>query len=291
MTATRRNSGTGDDLDEREVDLARWRRALVALWWIPLAGLLIGAVVGVLFSFRGGTTYKATSLISLGQPTSPGGALVNGFGTNPRAVSQIVSSAAAQAQAANRADMRPSALRGHVSVAQVGTVTGAGATRATPLISLTVTGSKPLNTAAAANALAKIVVEQTTASYVGVKIRTFRATLKSVNSQLESINRRLSTLTAATRAAKNLSPLDQLVIVSQEDNAEARLGNLIAQQEALQQQLAFATQVESAKVIVPARAVKASAHSRRSSLLVGALIGLILGAIVAIVVDRRVTPA
>ena len=59
-------------------------------------------------------------------------------------------------------------------------------------------------------------------------------------------------LTAATKAAKNLNPFDQLVIVSQEDNAEARLGNLIAQQETLQQQLAFATQVESAKIIVPA---------------------------------------
>jgi|tagenome__1003787_1003787.scaffolds.fasta_scaffold20752150_2 uncharacterized protein involved in exopolysaccharide biosynthesis len=291
MTVTRRNARAADDLDEREVDLARWRTALVALWWIPVAGLVIGAIVGVLFSFRGGTTYKATALISLGQPTSPGGALVNGFGTNPRAVSQIVSSAAAQAQAANRADMRPSALRGHVSVAQVGTVTGAGAARATPLISLTVTGSKPLNTAAAANVLAGVVVAKTTASYVGVKIRTFRATLANVNSQLESLNRRLSVLTAATKSAKNLNPLDQLVIVSQEDNAEARLGNLIAQQEALQQQLAFATQVESAKVIVPARPVKASAHSRRSSLLVGALIGLILGAIVAIAVDRRVTPA
>ena len=80
------------------------------------------------------------------------------------------------------------------------------------------------------------------------------------------------------------------MIVSQEDNAEARLGNLIAQQETLQQQLAFATQVESAKIIVPARAVKASAHSRRSSLLVGALIGLILGAIVAIIVDARSAP-
>ena len=43
------------------------------------------------------------------------------------------------------------------------------------------------------------------------------------------------------------------MIVGQEDNAEARLGNLIAQQETLQQQLAFATQVESAKIIVPAR--------------------------------------
>src|SRR5205807_8037163 len=120
------------------------------------------AIVGVLYSFRGGTTYKASALISLGQPTSPGGALVNGFGTNPRAVSQIVSSAAAQEQAANRADMRPAALRGHVSVAQVGTATGAGATRAAPLISLTVTGKRPSTVAAAANALADIVVADPT---------------------------------------------------------------------------------------------------------------------------------
>src|SRR5437764_3895384 len=134
------------DLDaEREVDLARWRRALVALWWLPVAGLVAGAILGVLFSFRGGNNYKAAALISLGQPTSPGGALVNGFGTNPRAVSQIVTSAAAQAQAAARADLRPAALRGHVSVKQVGTATGAGATRSNPLIALTVTGGHPRN--------------------------------------------------------------------------------------------------------------------------------------------------
>src|SRR6476661_5456301 len=286
MTAPRH-----DSLDEREVDLGRWRRAVVTLWWIPVVGLVLGAIIGALYSLRGTSTFKAASLISLGQPVSPGGVVISSFGTNPRAVSQIVSSAAAQAQAERDAGMRSGALRGHVSVAQVGTATGAGAARATPLISLTVQGSKPLNTTAAANALADIVVAKTTAAYVGVKIRTFRATLKSVNSQLDSINRRLAVLTAATKAARNLNPLDQLVIVSQEDNAEARLGNLIAQQETLQQQLAFATQVESAKIIIPARAVKASAHSRRSSLLVGALIGLILGAIVAIVVDARSKPA
>jgi capsular polysaccharide biosynthesis protein len=276
-----------DDFAEREVDLARWRRAVVALWWIPVGGLVLGAILGVLYSLGGGTNYKATALISLGQPTSPGGALVNGFGTNPRAVSQIVSSADAQAQAADRADMRPAALRGHVSVAQVGSATGAGAARSTPLISLTVNGTRPSTTSAAANALADIVIKDTTAAYVGVKIRTFRTTLESVNTQLKSVNARLSILTAATKAAKNLDPLQQLLIVSQEDNAEARLGNLIAQQETLQQQLAFATQVESAKVITAARSVKASAHSRNSSLLVGALIGLILGAIAAIVVDAR----
>jgi len=275
---------------EREVDLARWRRAVVALWWLPVAGLVLGAILGVLYSFRGGTNYKATALISLGQPTSPGGVLVNGFGTNPRAISLIASSAAAQEQAAGRADMRASALRGHVSVAQVGTVTGAGAARATPLIALTVTGSHRVTTAAAANALAKIVVGQTTASYVGVKIRTFQATLSHVNEQIASVNKRLAIITASEKAAKNLDPFQQLVIVSQEDNAETRLGNLIAQQETLQQQLAFATQVESARIVEPARSLKAAAHSRRSSLLIGALIGLILGAIAAIVVDTRARP-
>jgi hypothetical protein len=272
---------------EREVDLARWRRAVVALWWLPVAGLIVGAIIGVLYSFRGGTNYKATALISLGQPTSPGGVLVNGFGTNPRAISLIVSSAAAQEQAAGRADMHASALRGHVSVAQVGTVTGAGAARATPLIALTVTGSHRVTTAAAANALAKIVVGQTTASYVGVKIRTFQSTLDNVTRQIGSINNRLAIITLSEKAAKNLDPFQQLVIVSQEDNAETRLGNLIAQQETLQQQLAFAKEVESAKVVVPARSVQASAHSRNTSLLVGALIGLILGTVAAIVGEGR----
>lgn len=283
MTSPRQPS----ELDaEREVDLGRWRSAVVRLWWLPLVGLVVGAIVGVLVSLGGGSNYQATALISLGQPTSPGGALVNSFGTNPRAVSQIVTSASAQAAAADRADMRPGALRGHVSIAQVGTATGAGA-RATPLISLTVTGTHSSTVAAAANALAGIVVAKTTASYVGLKIRTFQVTLKNVTGQIGSVNRRIAVIGAAENAAKHLDPLQQLVVVSQEDNAETRLGNLIAQQETLQQQLAFAKEVESAQVITAAKSVKASAHSRGTSAVIGALIGLILGAIAAIVADGR----
>jgi hypothetical protein len=272
---------------EREVDLGRWRRAVVALWWLPVVGLILGAIAGVLYSFRGGTQYSATALVSLGQPVSPGGAVVNSFGQNPRAISEITSSAGAQAQAAHQADMRAGALRGNVSVAQVGTATGAGASRATPLISITVTGKHSLNTAAAAQALANIVVAKTTKPYVAVKIRTYKKTLQSVDTQLGVIQRELTTVAAALKAAQKLDPLQQLVIVSQEDNAEARQGNLIAQQEALQQQLAFSENVESAKVVVGAKSVKTSAHSRTTSAVVGAIIGLILGAILAIVLDAR----
>jgi uncharacterized protein involved in exopolysaccharide biosynthesis len=280
---------TPTELDaEREVDLARWRRAVVALWWLPVAGLVLGAIIGAIYSTRGGTNYKATALISLGQPTSPGGALVPSYGTNPRAVSQIVGGAKFQEQAANAADMRPSALRGHISVGTVGSA-GAGAARTQPLITLTVTGTHGKNVAAAANKLADLVVRHTTASYVQEKIRTFNTTLKNVNLQLASITADLKVYKAALAAAtaKHLDPIQQLVIVGQENNAETRQGNLIAQSETLQQQLVFAQQVESAKVVEEAAATKASAHSRSTSLVVGALIGLLLGAIVAIAGEGR----
>jgi uncharacterized protein involved in exopolysaccharide biosynthesis len=273
---------------EREVDLARWRRAVVALWWLPVAGLVLGAIVGVLYSFRGGTNYKATALISLGQPTSPGGALVPSYGTNPRAVSQIVSGAKFQEEAANYADMRPAALRGHVSVGTIGSA-GAGAARTQPLISLTVTGTHGKNVALAANKLADIVVKQTTAAYVETKISTFEATLANVTRQINGITSDLEVFKAALAEARRqkLDPLQLLVIVGQEDNAVTRQGNLIAQLETLQQQLVFAKQVESAKIVEPAAAVKAAAHTKSTSLVIGALIGLILGAIVAIAGENR----
>jgi uncharacterized protein involved in exopolysaccharide biosynthesis len=271
---------------EREVDLGRWRRAVVRLWWLPVGGLVLGAIVGYLYSFHGGTNYKATALISLGQPTSPGGALVPSYGTNPRAVSEIVSAASVQAQAAAKADMTPAGVRGHVSVGTVGSA-GAGATRTQPLISLTVTGVHPKNVAAAANVLADVVVQRTTARYVDEKIKTFQTTLDNVTKQLDGITQQLVVINAALKAAKHLDPLQQLVIVGQQNNAETRQGNLIAQQETLQQQLVFAQQVEAARVVVEAAAVKASAHSKKSSLAIGAIIGLILGAIVAIVAEPR----
>src|SRR6478672_13298410 len=187
MTAPRH-----DSLDEREVDLGRWRRAVVTMWWIPVVGLVLGALIGGLYSLRGGTAYKAASLISLGAPVSPGGVLISSFGTNPRAVSQIVSSASAQAAAERAAGLGSGALRGKVSVAQVGTATGAGATRAAPLISLTVQGAQAKKTQAAANALAARVVALTTAPYVGTKIRTYSQVLDTTNSQLASISVRLA---------------------------------------------------------------------------------------------------
>jgi uncharacterized protein involved in exopolysaccharide biosynthesis len=281
-------TATSPDLNaEREVDLARWRRAVVRLWWLPVAGVVVGAIFGGLYSLSGGTDYKASALISLGQPVSPGGSLVNGFYSNPRAIALITDSASAQSDAEGKAGLSSGALRGKVSVAEVGAATGNGATRATPLISLTVTGANPAKTQDAANALAAVVVKRTTAPYVGTKIATYNLVLRTTRTQLESINARIAAVDKAIKQG-NLQPLDKLVLVTQLDTSLQRQGNLLNQLSGVQTDLAFSQNVESAKVITAAKSEKSSAHSRKASILIGALIGLIVGAIVAVVGDTRI---
>ena len=268
---------------EREVDLARWRRAVVAWWWLPVAGLLVGGLLGAILSLGGSQTYTARALLSLGQPFSPSGAPVNGLITNPRTVGEIIRSESAMKAAAARAGVSPGSLRGHVSTASI---TSDVRANAQPLITVEVTGSKPRRVEEAANALTAIVIDRISGDYVQQRITSFGRQLRTLNTQVKSVNRRIAALNASLRDKKR-SEIDQLVLVNLLDNAEARLGGLLQAQSLAQQQLALAENIEKPRVIAPAAAAKSSARSRRNSILVGALIGLILGAVAAIVRRAR----
>jgi hypothetical protein len=78
--------------------------------------------------------------------------------------------------------------------------------------------------------------------------------------------------------------------------ADARRSALQEDLDEARQLLNLAENVESSRVVEPAAASKTTARSSRSSLLIGALIGLIVGAIAALVIDpiaarRRGAPA
>lgn len=273
---------TADVDAEQEVDLGRYASALAARWWLVLGGLVAGVAVGALLALGSGSVWKAQALISLGQPFSPtGSAPVASFATNPRAVSEIIRSESAIKQAAHASGMRVGNLRGHVSSGQVGAGTGSAAARTVTLMQLTVQGPKPVKVEDAANALAQIVVDRTTKPYVGTKIASLEIQLKSLSDRIAS---QTLSVNAAAAAAKdrNLAPLDRLAIVTQLNGAVQLLGTLQDQKSTAQQQLALAQNVESATVVSKAAAVKSSARSRRTSMLVGGLIGLILGALAAI---------
>jgi uncharacterized protein involved in exopolysaccharide biosynthesis len=270
---------------EQEVDFRRYGSLLARRWWLPAAGLVAGVIVGALLSLAGGSVWTASALISLGQPFSPtGSAPVTSFATNPRAVSEIIRSESALKEAAKAAGMHVGALRGNVSSGQVGLGAGAAARAAVPLIELTVQGQKPAKVEKAAAVLAQTVVDRTTTPYVGTKIRALTALVAS-------LDHRIATQTTAVNALQaqasnhGLPPLDRLAIVTQLNGAAQLLGQLQEQQSTAKQQLALAQTVESATVVEQPSAVKTAARSRRTSMVVAGLIGLILGALAALAWD------
>ena len=105
------------DLDaEQEVDLGRYWNAIVARWWLPLAGLLVGALIGYLVSLGGGQVWKASSTVYLGASYSVvGGILLQGPQANPSTVGTIARSEDSIERAAAKAGMRAGDLRGKVS--------------------------------------------------------------------------------------------------------------------------------------------------------------------------------
>ena len=273
---------------EREVDLARWRRAVVRLWWLPVGGLVLGAIVGGLYSLRGGTDYKASALISLGQPVSPGGALVNGFYSNPRAIALITSSASAQSGAEAKAGLASGALRGHVSVAQVGSTTGAGATRSCAADLADRSGRQPGEDRRRRQRARDGRRETHDGAVRGHEDRD----LPHRPADDEAAARLDQRPDHRRRRGDQEGPArpDQQARDRRRSSTRRCSGRATCSTSCRRrrQQLAFSQNVESAKVITDARSVKSSAHSRSSSILIGALIGLLLGGIAAVIGDSRI---
>ncbi len=174
VSEVRRRDGV--DLDaEREVDLrSAWTR-ISDRWWLPLGGLVLGAILGVLVAVGSGDVYRAEALLYLGQPFTPaGGGQLQSLQTNPKTVSEIVRSEAAIRVAANAADMQPGALRGNVTstaVVQPGQV----ARNFTPLVEVEVRGPTKVKAEKAANSFANTVT-QAVVPYITQKMTPARAT-------------------------------------------------------------------------------------------------------------------
>jgi uncharacterized protein involved in exopolysaccharide biosynthesis len=274
------------DLDaEQEVDLRSVWDRIAARWWLPVLGLVLGLVAGYLLALGGGKVYEAETLVAMGQPFSPnGGAPVQSFLTNQRAVAEIIRSESALRKAANAADLPVRALRGKVSSAVVG-ASGPGARpTGAPLVTIRVIAAQPRRAERAADALAAEVITRTSAQYVDTKITAFNEQLESIQEQLNTLVPRITQLERSVNEP-GLAALDKLVLLSALDNAQARRGQLLDLQSDVQQQLALAQNVEKAQVVEPAAAVKTTARSGRNSALVGGLIGLILGCAAALLAD------
>jgi uncharacterized protein involved in exopolysaccharide biosynthesis len=268
--------------DEQEVDLSSGWQRLKVRWWLPVGGLVIGAVVGIALALSGGSVWRAQTIVYLGQPFAPlGGGQIQSLATNPRTVGDIIRSEAVIQRASRISGIPESQLRSSISTKElvaVGQVRGIN-----PLIEIAVKGSGKRKVELAADALAERVTERVSL-YVTVKIEELENQVTVSESQLAAVEARIE---AAQRQQDQLItdtsiPLDQRLLIT---TADARRTSLQDDLFEARQLLNLAENVESSRVVEPAAASKTTARSSRTSLLVGALIGLLIGAIAALVAD------
>jgi hypothetical protein len=276
--------------DEREVDLSSgWQRIKVR-WWLPVGGLVVGAFLGVVLALASGSVWRGQTIVYLGQPFAPlGGGQIQSLATNPRTVGEIIRSEAALKAASDASGIPVSKIRSSISTREL---LAAGQLRGiNPLIEITVKGSGKRKAELATAALADRVVERVSI-YVTEKVDDLERQVAVSESQLAAVESRIE---AAQRQQANLItdatiPLEQRLLLSANLNsvittADARRTALQDDLFEAEQLLNLAENVEKSRVVEPAAASKTTARSSRTSLVVGALIGLLVGAIAALLVD------
>jgi hypothetical protein len=274
VTTTTRRPPPEPDLDaEREVDIGRYLDALVARWWLPVVGLLVGVALGYLLSVGGEDTYSASSTVYIGSPYAPNGVtlLPASLVTNQSAVSRVVRSEETIELVSRESGMPRPKLRDGISTRQL--ASGQGRLVPSQLYVITVQGDERAEVQSATRALSERLVDRIS-GFAQTKIQGFRAELRSQNTQLEKIEQQVE---AAQAALTQASGTEQAVWATALSVAEQRRGTLEQDRSETRQLLALAEQVELPQVFTRGVATKTTARSSRNSIAVAGLIGLVVG--------------
>jgi hypothetical protein len=265
---------------EQEVDFARYVRLLGVRWWLLAAGMVAGAVIGYLVSLGGSQVYSATATVYLGQPYTPtGSSLIQDPQTNPSSVGEAVNNQAVINAVANLCRAKPGTFQRGISTQAVatGASTKGGGPAINPLVRVSVQSKKGKVAACAANGLAAAVVKKLS-TYPAAKIANLKAQIASDNQDIATIQNAI--------AGGTVSDTEKLILQTtlRSDQLDRTTNS---------QLLLLATKVESPYLYARAASNKITARSRRNTVVISALIGLILGALAALLwdpVSARVTP-
>jgi uncharacterized protein involved in exopolysaccharide biosynthesis len=268
MSSPESTGGRGFDPEaEQEVDFARYARRLAVRWWVLAAGLVAGAVVGYGISLGGSQVYSASATVYLGQPYSSGGGPLQTLQTNPSSVNAIIESASVLRKVAADCKAKPGDFKQISAHPVTGALTKNGQN---PIVKITVEGKRGKGTACVADGLVNTIVAKV-GSYSQARIRNFEGRIKTDQKTIDAFNQTLS--------STSISTTDKLLFQLQLRNFQE---DLLGSTQSLQQ----VQQVETPKLLTSATAEKVTARSRRNTVVVAALIGLVLGALVALLWDR-----
>jgi hypothetical protein len=273
---------------EQEVDFGRYGRAILARWWLLVAGVVVGAIIGALATTGTSSTYKATAEVYLGQPLSPGGAPVSSAPTQLSLVTNLVTGDQSVQEVAKKVGVKPGKLRSGITTKPIIGTTGTKIGVPAPLIAITVKGLPRNKNAQAANSLADVVIRQI-GPYSTSKIQALKDQLAYDQTQLKALEARLAQARANQQSAltnKNVSDTNKLVALA---NLNSVITLALQQQNTLEQdsfqvrqQLSLAQDIEAGRLVSVAVATRSAGPSRKSAVAVGAVIGLIVGLFAAL---------
>jgi capsular polysaccharide biosynthesis protein len=287
-----RDQGPGAEA-EREIDLRALSRGVLHLWWVVAIAVVVGAIVGALYSVGGGgSLYEASARIAPGQAFNPSGSsAVLTYLTNQAAINEIATSETTLEEAASEAGMPIEKLRGNVTTSSVSANTSSGSAASTGrnavLVDITVQSNNKRHAEDAANAIARIVQRKTTSRYVLGSIGIYAKRIRSFQLRLGSIQKRIDVINQALSSEKNMSLNNRLLLTISLDQAQATQGQTIDALSTAQQEQILAQDVERTQLIDSATAAKTSARSPKSSVVIGAIIGFLIGVGIAIFMYYR----
>jgi uncharacterized protein involved in exopolysaccharide biosynthesis len=266
--------------DEREVDLGRYLDALIARWWLPALGLIIGVALGYLVSASSKEVWRAQATVYVGAPYAPNGntPITNSLSTNQSTITRIVKSEETIQEVARASGMKPRKLRGGIATQRL--ASGLGRLVPSQLYLITVKGDDRGPTQEAARALADRVVQRV-GGYARGKIDGFRRQLRSLNTQLEAVEGQVRE-TQAQLGRTGLSGVERLVAVTNLQLAEQRRGAIEEDRTDTLQLLSLAEEVELPRPLDRAVAVKTTARSTRNTVAIAGFLGLLLGLFAAL---------
>jgi uncharacterized protein involved in exopolysaccharide biosynthesis len=270
-----RADGVPEVDDEREVDLGRYLDALVARWWLPVLGLIIGVALGYLVSASSKEVWRAQATVYAGSPYAPNGStpITNALSTNQSTITRIVRSEEAIQEVARASGMQPRKLREGISTQRL--ASGLGRLVPSQLYVITVKGDERGPTQEAARALADRVVQRV-GGYARGKIDGFRRQLSSLNTQLKAVDAQVSESQAQV-GRPGLSGVERLVAVNSLQLLEQRRGAIEEDRTETLQLLSLAEEVELPRTLDRAVAVKTTARSTRNTVAIAGFLGLLLG--------------
>jgi hypothetical protein len=273
-----------------EVRVTEYVRRAARRWYVVVLAVVAAVAIVFLHGVSGATKQSsAMASVYLGQPFTPGGAsvLTSTPLSNASISIQYVTAPQQIAKAADAAGIDNRSLRKHVSVLSASPSGTGGAKASTgggpPTITITVEGPwARAKVQTAANSLAESLITYAN-RYTNLKARLIAERVKNEKGELGTLfqvqRRAHANLTAID--ASNAAPLDKVAasspLVSDLATAATQIGALTLNLTNDEVTLGATRDIESAQFISRATGRKVSAATRRSSLVIAAMVGLIVG--------------